>query len=561
MATLKQQTINALEAFLSFLEESPWKDKYYFSVKELCLRLDEPCVLAVAGRVKAGKSSFINAFLGADLALTGTTETTATINYFRFGQPDDPSKPVRVIWMNGQVTWEDVDFLNSLQGNTIEILQKASGIKRLEFFVNNPKLERVRLVDTPGTGAIVGEDGAGHENVTRDFFNLHQQLRERHNQETTQISSEADAVIYLNGAAVGQVSDAAFLQDFQGDNASLRSFNTIGVMSKIDLNDDILENRERYADDMAAQYGKVLSMPIRVLPVSSGIQRYIDTHSDEEMLALQSKLKNGFAAGRLSLALKSDKIFKAPSLPGCTLSVEERQKMCAGLPWRVFVVLARELANKELPVAKSELIEKAGFGKVSDVLEHHFFKRGVLLRCHTVLKDAYALVQKLHRIDLYEYQRSAKALLGRIDTFEGFVRNHPDFSEDGTGEDLLKFLRDHAPQNRYEELKSRLESIEDSFEQLLFKELASANRDYDGLRLLDESADSVSQEEKVELQELFGLLPATNENITKEYCIKRQMFWRQLSFSARSAKRKEIGSLAEVQYGRKISALIKQEVS
>jgi len=259
--------------------------------------------------------------------------------------------------------------------------------------------------------------------------------------------------------------------------------------------------------------------------------------------------------------LKSDKIFKSPALPGCTLSVQERQGMCAGLPWRVFVVLARELVGKDLDAAKAELLEKSGFEKVASTLENHFFKRGTLLRCHTILKDAYALVQRIQRTDLYEYSRSAKSMREQVDMFGAFVRGHPGFLGKGTGADLLDFLACHVPKDRHEELASRLAVIGESFERLLFNELASANRDHDGLRLLEESPDSVTPEEKIELQVLFGLLPATEERFAKDYCIKRQLFWRQLSFSSRSPKRKEIGTLAEVQYGTKVSALVKQEVA
>ena len=54
-------------------------------------QVHEPCVVTVVGRVKVGKSTFVNALLGEDLAKVGTTETTATINYFAYGQPDpDP---------------------------------------------------------------------------------------------------------------------------------------------------------------------------------------------------------------------------------------------------------------------------------------------------------------------------------------------------------------------------------------------------------------------------------------------------------------------------------------
>ena len=64
MAQIQQNISAALKKLLAFLETSPWKEKYYFQIKEMSSKLNTPCVLAVAGRVKAGKSSFINALLG-----------------------------------------------------------------------------------------------------------------------------------------------------------------------------------------------------------------------------------------------------------------------------------------------------------------------------------------------------------------------------------------------------------------------------------------------------------------------------------------------------------------
>jgi ribosome biogenesis GTPase A len=111
----------------------------------------QPCVVAVAGRVKAGKSTFVNALLGEDLAKVGTTETTATINYFTFGEPD-AERPVRCHWRGGKVTDESREFLDSLQGNDIETLRRADGVAYLEYFLPNPLLKQITLVDTPGTG-------------------------------------------------------------------------------------------------------------------------------------------------------------------------------------------------------------------------------------------------------------------------------------------------------------------------------------------------------------------------------------------------------------------------
>ena len=46
---------------------------------------DRPLLIAVMGEFNAGKSSFVNALCGAEVAPTGVTPTTATINVLRFG--------------------------------------------------------------------------------------------------------------------------------------------------------------------------------------------------------------------------------------------------------------------------------------------------------------------------------------------------------------------------------------------------------------------------------------------------------------------------------------------
>ena len=50
---LKQATIEAMDGLLAFVKDSPWREQYFFQVEGMRAKLDKPCVLAVAGRVKA----------------------------------------------------------------------------------------------------------------------------------------------------------------------------------------------------------------------------------------------------------------------------------------------------------------------------------------------------------------------------------------------------------------------------------------------------------------------------------------------------------------------------
>ena len=82
-----EKTQVLLDDFTTYIDNSVWREKYGMGLKNLQQELNAPCVLAFAGKVKAGKSFLVNALLGVDLAMTGTTETTATINIFRFFIP------------------------------------------------------------------------------------------------------------------------------------------------------------------------------------------------------------------------------------------------------------------------------------------------------------------------------------------------------------------------------------------------------------------------------------------------------------------------------------------
>src|SRR5262249_44798953 len=147
--------------------------------------------------------------LREDLAKVGVTETTATINFFCYGTPANPARPIRCYWQGGR--YEDVDrgFLDGLQGNDADTLRKAAGIEKLEYLLPNELLREVTLVDTPGTAAVVDE----HQDRVAEFLQLRRQLRDYHARETERCASEADAVIYL----IGQVARAdarEFLEEF-----------------------------------------------------------------------------------------------------------------------------------------------------------------------------------------------------------------------------------------------------------------------------------------------------------------------------------------------------------
>jgi hypothetical protein len=507
----------------------------------------EPCVVAVAGRVNAGKSSFINALLGEDLAKVGTLETTATINYFRYGVPN-PQKPVRCCWQNDTWTEESREFLDSLQGNDEATLKKACGIKRLEYLLPNDFLRETTLVDTPGTGALVQE----HQNRTAEYIGLVKELRERHSRETREISDKADAVIYLVGAAAGQ-SDKVFLEQFQGETTSgARALNAIGVMSKIDINDELIKRRMTLARQMAEQLREQLNT---VIPVSAGLARALQMCTSKASQIFFETVKR-FPREDLDFALSSYELFLMDEE---NVSKAERMALMETLDWTVFTTLARAAADSPTVEAMTATIEDlAGFKPLHDVLDRHFFKRGHVLRCFRILRDARKILSVIQYDKLPAGERKQRELKAKLEKFVAFAGRIG--SERQTAGELADYLRGEmnrvaaSPRPQLEDVDRRVSSV--------YNILEEYNLDFEILQMLEERHSHFDEYE--ELVTLFGRYGLEKESrVSKEMLAdtdlleKRQLYWHGIAMTAREPDRRAIADRADARYGLILGELIR----
>src|SRR4051812_12578207 len=113
--------------------------------------LDQPLLVTVMGEFSSGKSSFVNAFIGADVAPTGITPTTATINVVRYGR----ERGGRIVQRDGttlELGWDPL--MAHMKALTPD---EARGIDRVEILVPLPQLEKINIVDTPGLNSIQPE--------------------------------------------------------------------------------------------------------------------------------------------------------------------------------------------------------------------------------------------------------------------------------------------------------------------------------------------------------------------------------------------------------------------
>jgi len=526
-------------------------------LERLAAEVDEPCIVAVVGRVKAGKSTFINALLGADLAKVGTTETTATINYFRHGIAD-PQLPVRCHWIGGKVTSESRQFLDSLQGNDMETLHKADGIDYLEYRLQNSYLGQITLVDTPGTGAVIDE----HQNRTADFLHLYQQLRERHDQDTQRIGSKADAVIYLIGE-VARTDDQAFLNEFkqvtQGHSSSL---NAVGIMAQIDLYDEIIEHREQKAAKIAEQLQDSLNT---VIPVSAGIQRALDTLEANEQALLQRLIAmlRSVPSETWDDLLSSDELYLPKNENGepdesldldFPVSFAERMQVKGDMPWRVFTTIARQIIDNpslDTPKIIENLRAIAGFDRLHKVLDQHFVNRGSLLHSYRIVNDALEVISKIKYNDVLRSLKRAAEDKDRLSRFLFFIQQARSINQQ-IARELETFV--NVQLSPHTDLESLVDELERELSQIKY-ELEDYNQDFEALTSIEKCPELFTEAEKHELQCLFGLYGLEPEKrlpsgcMALKYIAERQRYYVQKQLVARNRIVREVAEQAERRYG------------
>ena len=552
MASVDTRLADALHQAARRFREARLPESLGAALDRLAEQVGQPCTVAVVGRVKAGKSTFVNALLGEDLAKVGATETTATINYFLYGQAD-PARPVRCYWRGGKISDESREFLDSLQGNDTATLRRAEGIDHLEYMLPVEYLRRITLIDTPGTAAAVDE----HQDRTAEFMALAGQLRQRHEQETETIAGEADAVVYLVGQ-VARTTDQDFLDEFQRATAGRSHVrNSVGVLAKIDLSPDVIARRLQLAEKIGEQLDHSLNT---VVPVSAALQRALDVllSDGQDAVSDMREVLREIPARRLSMLLDNEELFADWESDDCPVCVEARRGLVRDFPWRVFTTIAQLISDPstELDGALRQLREIAGFEPLKQVLERRFFDRGHLIRAYRILNDAQKVMSAVRLRYLHELRAKDQGELAQARRFLEFVQYAP--GDATVRAELADFIqKTHGVGTGRFERASAATAESDRELSLILHRVELDHGDMDALERVAhlDGTDTVTEDEREELRCLFGLygldvadrLPSEQAGIG--YIGERQQAWSWAAEEAISEGRRAIARQAVDRYG------------
>jgi hypothetical protein len=198
---------------------------------EVLRRLGGPLQVAVAGRIKSGKSTLVNALIGRRVAPTDVGECTRLVTRFQYGTVDR----VEVVFTDGRkqvLPFAADGMIPAELGVNIE------EVSHIEAYLTNAVLQGMTVIDTPGLGSL----DAASVSRTEELLGAakHRKADDEDGSDDLDDTSRnavagAEAVLYVVTQGV-RADDQQALAAFTAATASREAgpVNAIAVLNKAD---------------------------------------------------------------------------------------------------------------------------------------------------------------------------------------------------------------------------------------------------------------------------------------------------------------------------------------
>ncbi|MDH6243237.1 dynamin-like GTPase family protein [Mycobacterium sp. OTB74] len=345
-------------------------------------RLDQPIRIALAGTLKAGKSTLVNALVGEEIAPTDAAEATRLVTWFHYGPTPrvtanhrDGHRSDVPITRDGGLTFELARY-SGAQGAT-----QVADIVDLDVQWPSAELERCVIIDTPGTSSL-----------SRDVSDRTLQLLV-----PPDGIPRVDAVVFLLRTL--NAADIALLKQI-GElvGGSAGALGVIGVASRADeigagRIDAMLSARE-----VATRFTTELDRTgvcQAVVPVSGLLALTARTLRQSEFAALQKLAAlDGDGAAALSKAMLSVDRFarEDAALPVDAATRSALLDRFGMFGIRISIAVLRAGVTDSMGLA-DELLERSGLVALREVIDQQFAQRADMLKAHTALLSVRRFVQ------------------------------------------------------------------------------------------------------------------------------------------------------------------------
>ena len=376
-------SIRAVELCDSALASTrPWPDSKLHQIAQQCRqRLNAPMSVAVVGKIKAGKSTVVNAMLGEALLPTGAVECTFNVNWLVHG----PKRELLVHWKSRE-TPESFPFeaLRSLTERSAENRDRQLDVRYAEVRLPNPLLREFSLIDTPGLESFYEDDSAN----TREFLKIHGRAL---SESTFQNARVADAMLFLFKYNVGQ-NDEEVLSQFQGVAAGRATpFNSIGVLSQVDAywpaHPDPLQIARSVIDEMWSRHPQLRQVLYAMVPICGLLGLGAQTLADSDLESIKALAKCPFEA--VFSLLKNARRFVNTTDELVHVTPLQRAALADKLGrFGVFKAVTLFQAGVTSRIALSQaLLDASGLTALRRMLSSHFGNRAVILKMGLALAE------------------------------------------------------------------------------------------------------------------------------------------------------------------------------
>ncbi|MFE9321412.1 dynamin family protein [Nocardia sp. NPDC052278] len=345
-------------------------------------RLDQPLRVALAGSLKAGKSTLLNSLVGQDIAPTDATECTRVVTWYRNGStpsvtayaPDGST--ANVVVRRGSGTHGLTFDLERLNWNA----PGPREVDHLEVEWPAAALANTTIIDTPGTSSLSREVSLRTARLLTPG--------DADGMAAVSIPG-ADAVVYLLRRL--DDADVRFLEQVGAGTAGAQGISgPLGVIGVVSRADEIGAGRIdalHSARDVAARFAGELErtgLCQAVIPVAGLLAFAAATLRQQEFTAFEALAR--VPVDELSAALLSADRFARPDIP-LPVPPELRAQLAARFGLfgiRMAVTLIR-LGVRDSATLAAELTNRSGVDELRSVLDVQFGQRADQLKAHSAL--------------------------------------------------------------------------------------------------------------------------------------------------------------------------------